>query len=449
MFHWRTRLPLGLLAAALLIATASPAAGEEPPPALPPWLAALRLPASEGLAAPGPAQLSVQGVLTDPASGQPLANGLHRLRLALYRQAAGGAPFWEETQEALLEGGVFSLRLGSVRGDLDPAFFHQPVYLGITVGGDAEMQPRQLLTAAPLALVAQTLQPGAQTRAEAADPLLGLENRGPGLGLYVSSAGGSGLVGQSALTDTVGLSGLSTYGAGVGGFASFGVGGYFASAEASGLVGSSIGGGTAGVEGRSQHGVGVLGQSASGFGIHGASETAAGGLFSSVAAPGLRAVTASPSSYDAAVQASNLGGGPGLWAESSESHGVQGSGALSAGAYGGYFVGHGGVHAQGTQGPALVADGPIVSTAPSHLWVGGLAFHLAEGEGVTVIPQPGGGITLTANAPTVVRLCASFAVPAVLYGQPLSVSGLRVSYRSTHAQSYIDHTTLGRADGAG
>jgi len=502
MFKKLVRPSRVVLAACLLLALASAAAqvaGEEPPPNRPPWLVHLRLPDPGDLSLQEPAQIAVQGLLTAPLTGHPLPDGSYSLRLALYRAVSGGEPFWDETHEVNLENGVFDLLLGSVRDDLTPDLFYEPAYLGITLVGDSEMVPRHPLVPVPEALVARTLRPGAYWQAETSDPLLGLENDGSGVGIYAASAEGSAIVGQSTQTDTVGLSGLSAYGDGVGGFSSFGRGGYFASVTASGALGNSIMAGTAGLEGVSNAGVGVRGTSETGagghfsstqsfglyatadnpaspavqgehtgggtglvgssitgygvegrssanYGVYGTSDSGTGGFFRSTSAPALQAVS---SSSNGAIAVNNVGAGAGLWAESLESHGVEGHGALSAGAYGGHFVGHGGVYAQGVGGPAVMAEGPIVSTSSTHLWIGGLVFRLEGGEGVTVIPQAGGGITLTATAPTTVHLYATLTVPAVLYGQPVSVSGLRVQYRTTDASSYIDETSLARGDGAG
>lgn len=477
---------------------AVPVAGEGPPPRRPAWVARLGLPEPEALRLQEPAQVALQGLLTDPISGQPLPDGPYTLRVALYRQAAGGEPFWEETHEVHLQGGLFDLLVGSVRGDLTPDLFYQPAYVGLTLAGDVEMSPRQPLVPVPEALVARTVQPGARWTASLSDPLLSLENEGEGVGMYVASAQGTALAGQGVLSDTMGISGLNEHGDGVGGFSTFGRGGYFASALGTGAVGNSIAAGTAGLEGLSNAGVGVRGQSetgaggyfhstqgvglqatasnpaqpallaehtgggtavsgtsltgqgvegysSGGVGVSGVSDDGAGGFFRSTDGPGLRAVSSAPTG---AMEVNNVGTGPALWAESLESHGVEGHGALSPGKFGGYFAGHGGVRAQGVGGPALLAQGPIASTEPTHLWVGGLAFRV-HGADVTAIPQPGGGITLTAPSPLDVRLYATLPVPAVLHGQAAQVQGLRVQYRTTDPASYVDATRLGRGDGAG
>ncbi|MGQ9585666.1 MAG: hypothetical protein ACUVXG_09730 [Anaerolineae bacterium] len=501
MFAQTARLLRVALAACLLLALAgatAPVAGGGPPHDRPPWLSRLQLPETATLSLQEPVRIAVQGLLTNPLNGEPLPDGPYTLHLALYRQAVGGVAFWEETQPVNLEDGLFDLLLGNVRGDLTPDLFYEPVYLGITVVGDSEMTPRQPLLPVPEALVARTLRPGAYWAAETGDPVLSLENRGGGVGIYIVSAVGSAVVGQSSVTNTVGVSGLSTHGDGVGGFSNLGQGGYFASVASHGATGTSMAAGTAGLRGTSHAGVGVQGfsemgaggyfssthaaglyatasnamqpavrgehsgggpglagqsltgpgvegQSSTGYGVSGSSETGAGGFFRSVGAPGLRALTTSP---QPAVEAMNLETGPGLWGESLGGNGVYGTG-LSPGTYGGFFVGHGGVRAQAMGGPALLAEGPIASTAPTHLWIGGIAFHPEGEEEVTVIPQPGGGITLTASAPTTVHLYATFSVPAVLYGQPISVHGLRVQYRTTDPGSYVDATSLARGDGAG
>jgi hypothetical protein len=74
---------------------------------------------------------------------------------AFYSSAAGGTPLWQEPQIVTLEDGYFSARLGTVT-PFDPAtlFDGASRYLGITIGTDTEMVPRQAVASVPYALVA-------------------------------------------------------------------------------------------------------------------------------------------------------------------------------------------------------------------------------------------------------------------------------------------------------
>jgi len=110
-------------------------------------LVVLLLAAGFPLAARGdaPAYLPVQGVLTD-AAGVPL-EGDTSLRFALYTADVGGTSLWNETQWVLVEHGLFTTYLGDAT-PLSLALFrdHEQVYLGVSVGGDAEMPRFQLAT---------------------------------------------------------------------------------------------------------------------------------------------------------------------------------------------------------------------------------------------------------------------------------------------------------------
>ena len=93
-----------------------------------------------------PKTISYQGVLTD-AGGTPVADATYNLTLKLYAAATGGSPLWTEAQSAPTSKGIFSVVLGTVT-PLDLAF-DKPYWLGIAVGGAAEMTPRVRLTSSP------------------------------------------------------------------------------------------------------------------------------------------------------------------------------------------------------------------------------------------------------------------------------------------------------------
>jgi len=104
-----------------------------------------------------------QGYLAT-AAGAPV-EGTVNIAFGLYDALAGGNLVWLETQSVTVSGGVYNARLGVVQ-PLDPSQFRGPLYLGIAVGGDAEMSPRRPLSAAPYALTAReaiSLGPGSVT----------------------------------------------------------------------------------------------------------------------------------------------------------------------------------------------------------------------------------------------------------------------------------------------
>jgi hypothetical protein len=113
-------------------------------------LAAALAPASALAATPG--AVTQQGRLFDGA-GAPLS-GTVTLQFAVYAAATGGAPLWTETDTVALDAGYFSVEIG--QGQPFPAglWDGSTRYVGITVGSDAEMSPRQQVVSVPYALVA-------------------------------------------------------------------------------------------------------------------------------------------------------------------------------------------------------------------------------------------------------------------------------------------------------
>jgi len=93
--------------------------------------------------------LPVQGVLTD-ASGNPI-DGTHEVHFAFYDRDSGGTAIYVETHSVAFTQGDFVAYVA-----LDPNAFEggPQIWLGITVEGDVEMQPRVRLGAAPTAAYA-------------------------------------------------------------------------------------------------------------------------------------------------------------------------------------------------------------------------------------------------------------------------------------------------------
>jgi hypothetical protein len=107
-------------------------------------------------AAEMPQLLSYQGVLTD-AGGQAVADGSYSVTFRLYTAPSGGSPVWEETSPAVqVSKGVFNATLGTTVG-LTGLAFDEPYYVGISVEGEAELSPRQILTAVPYSFNAKAV----------------------------------------------------------------------------------------------------------------------------------------------------------------------------------------------------------------------------------------------------------------------------------------------------
>ena len=95
-------------------------------------------------------KLSIQGVIKN-SDGSAVEDGGRDITFKLYETDMGGVPVWEETQSGVpVTGGIYSALLGEVE-PLTPAF-DVPYYLGVSIDGGNELQPRTLLTAAPTAL---------------------------------------------------------------------------------------------------------------------------------------------------------------------------------------------------------------------------------------------------------------------------------------------------------
>src|SRR5689334_8371565 len=104
-------------------------------------------------AAVAPPTFSYQGTLRQ-ADGA-LANGTFKLTIKLYGQAVSGTPLYTETFDTVaVTDGLFSIVIGDQPNNaLDPAVFTNPnIFLGVTIGTDAELLPRQRLHPVPLAM---------------------------------------------------------------------------------------------------------------------------------------------------------------------------------------------------------------------------------------------------------------------------------------------------------
>lgn len=117
-------------------------------------LGILALPLSARLLAEVPRLINYQGKLTDLLGGP--VNQETEMTFALYTGPAGGEAIWTETQSVAVTEGIFNVLLGNVN-PLTPEYFldHPETYLGVKVGLDAEMLPRQELASAAYAMRAE------------------------------------------------------------------------------------------------------------------------------------------------------------------------------------------------------------------------------------------------------------------------------------------------------
>ena len=97
-----------------------------------------------GLWAQIPQLINYQGMLTDPATGSGLT-GTYSITFSIYDAATGGTALWTETQSVTANNGLFNVLLGSVNVIPLDLFDGSDRYLGVKVGADPEMTPRQKL----------------------------------------------------------------------------------------------------------------------------------------------------------------------------------------------------------------------------------------------------------------------------------------------------------------
>ncbi len=95
----------------------------------------------------------IQGYLTD-AGGTPL-NGSHNVRARIYDALTGGTTLCDDTDPVTVDNGLFNMNMNNCSAsDIDG----EQIYLGVQVGADPEMTPRQGIYPVPYAW---TVKPGA------------------------------------------------------------------------------------------------------------------------------------------------------------------------------------------------------------------------------------------------------------------------------------------------
>lgn len=278
--------------------------------------------------------INYQGRLTD-AAGNPVPDGNYTIHFRLYDVSSGGTPLSTDTDTVSVSNGLFNAHLEFDPGSYGGYFNGQALWLGIEVGTDGEMTPRQLIRPVPYAL---SLRPGAEIKGETDEPVIKGQNDGHGdgvhgiagwygtIGVYGESGFGIGVKGQGE----IGVSGQGSVGpgvegrggpVGVSGYSANGVGVMGMSDNSHGVYGQSdsTSPGIAGVHGlgATSSGLsitqeaGVLGDAAGGFGVAGLSNSSYGGYFESKLYHGIYAK--SGSAYYAAIRAVNTGSGDGAY----------------------------------------------------------------------------------------------------------------------------------------
>lgn len=116
-------------------------------------LIAFSSPAAAALSVPQ--TLTQQGRLLD-SDGAPVDGVQLTFTFSLYTTAAAGSAVWTETQSITPDKGYFSAKLGEGTAFTADIFdgSQGALFLGIKIGTDAEMAPRQELTSVPFAMLA-------------------------------------------------------------------------------------------------------------------------------------------------------------------------------------------------------------------------------------------------------------------------------------------------------
>lgn len=104
--------------------------------------------------------LSYQGTLSD-SLGNPVT-GTYDMTFRIYTSPTDTSFLWEETRSGVnavpVNNGLFNLMLGSLQ-PIPSAVWEQPeLYLGVKIGSDAEMAPREKLAVVPSAAMAEVAQ---------------------------------------------------------------------------------------------------------------------------------------------------------------------------------------------------------------------------------------------------------------------------------------------------
>ncbi len=113
------------------------------------WLLLIVMPLAASSAVPQ--TINYQGYLTDPSGNAVSGSG--DITFAIYDVETNGIVLWTETQTVTIYNGVYSVVLGTVDMSGNPLDlpFDAQYWLGVTVGTDSEMTPRQKFAAVPYA----------------------------------------------------------------------------------------------------------------------------------------------------------------------------------------------------------------------------------------------------------------------------------------------------------
>jgi hypothetical protein len=274
--------------------------------------------------------INYQGRLAD-SSGSPLS-GTYTMTFRLYEAATGGTALDMDIHDVVVTDGLFNTAIA-----FDTSYFDgRELWLGVTVGTDSEMTPRQELRPVPYAL---GLKPGACVNGGGSTTALMVSNWGGGFALEGYSTANTGIVGISGVygppSPPSGMRGV--YGRSWGGVGVYGEGGHtgvYGNGENDGVKGESTDGNA--VHGLSTNGNSVLGESINGNGVRGESSNEHGivgktgaegksGIYGwSASGKGVEGFTTTTNEWVPAIYGRNGGAGDGVYGWSQNRSGTVG-----------------------------------------------------------------------------------------------------------------------------
>jgi len=328
-----------------------------------------------------PHLINFQGLLKD-GSGNPVSNGSYSVIFTIYDSATGGINLWTETQSVTTIGGNFTTLLGSGTAIPDSTFNDSTRYLGIKVGADPEMTPRQRLASVGYSYVSSQWTSAGQDLFRVNGNVGIGTGPSPGYKLWVYNLGSS----PFALRGVIGEADNSSFGDAYGGYfrgnSSSGGSGYgvYASGGTHGVdaIGGTYGvdatGGSYGVIGHTSLGTGVWGTSSSGDGVIGSSLSNDGVVGTSTSGTGVYASSSSGPGIEA------FGGTNGVEATGT-ARGVYATGGdygivASGGTYGVY-----GASSVSSFSPVYGCYGAATNTSTGHAY-GGNFYGFSTGGGI-------------------------------------------------------------------
>ncbi len=152
-----------------------------------------------------PTVVAQQGRLFD-SMGTP-STGTVTFVFTIYASAAATTSVWTESQSITLDQGYFSARLGETT-PIGPTVFDGTVrYLGITVGTDPEMTPRQPLVSVPYAMLANDVNGDIHPTSVSIGTTAVIDSTGKWVGSATGLSGPQGPAGPAGATGAAGPAG--------------------------------------------------------------------------------------------------------------------------------------------------------------------------------------------------------------------------------------------------